>query len=225
MVDGRHDSSLVVRSETASSRTKGANLPAIRRGQDTAADYVAHLSPGDVKLLALVASRDLRHGRRNAALIRTVYDAALRVSEALGIRRCDLEQTADGWLAHIKGKTGAGVAAISAGTVNELLAYWGDTSMARDVPIFGITRSTAYRVIVAAYQASGVRRPGVALDGVGAVHVLRHSGALERLRLTGNPRAVQDQLRHKSASMTLRYLRTMTADESMSIQQRVDPTW
>ncbi len=40
---------------------------------------------------------------------------------------------------------------------------------------------------------------------VGAVHVLRHSGALERLKDTGNPQALQEQLGHTTAEMTLRY--------------------
>jgi integrase len=223
MTYDRHESAMVVRGETHPIRTKTAKVAAIRAGQDGAADYVPHLSRGDVQLMAVVAGRDPRHGRRNAALIRTIYDGALRVSEALAIRHVDLEQTPDGWLVHIvsTSKTGAGVAAISAATVTELIAVCYDQKRASTDQIFGITRSQAYRVIVDAYEKSGVRRPGKAMDGVGCVHVLRHSGALERLRLTGNPRALQHQLRHKSAAMTLRYLKTQQADESMVIEQQV----
>jgi len=68
---------------------------------------------------------------------------------------------------------------------------------------------------------AGVAKPGK----VGSVHILRHSGALERLRETGNPRAVQDQLRHKSQLMTLRYLKTLSREESLAIQGRVDFRW
>jgi integrase len=60
---------------------------------------------------------------------------------------------------------------------------------------------------------------------VGTVHVLRHSGAIARLAATGNPKAVQDQLRHKEARMTLRYLKTLSAQESIKIQQGVDFGW
>ena len=49
-----------------------------------------------------------------------------------------------------------------------------------------------------------------------------HSGAIEWLKQTGNPKAVQDQLRPKSPLMTMRYLKTLSADESLSIQQKVD---
>jgi integrase len=52
--------------------------------------------------------------------------------------------------------------------------------------------------------------------------VLRHSGAIARLAISGNPRAVQEQLRHKSAQMTLRYLKTIGHDEAMRTQQNVD---
>jgi cytochrome P450 len=55
--------------------------------------------------------------------------------------------------------------------------------------------------------------------------VLRHSGALERLRATGNPRAVQEQLRYSTALMTMRYLKTLTVDEAIAIQEGVDFKW
>jgi len=76
-----------------------------------------------------------------------------------------------------------------------------------------------------AFDKAGIPRPTKERDHVGGVHILRHSGAIERLRLTGNPRATQNQLRHKSALMTMRYLKTLTADESLKIQQGVDFRW
>jgi len=69
--------------------------------------------------------------------------------------------------------------------------------------------------------SAGIAKP----DGVGAVHILRHSGAIERLRRTGNPKAVQDMLRHRSARMTLRYMKTLSHEESMAIQQAVEYDW
>lgn len=225
----RHDGSMVpvVVNAGLCTQSSRVTVSTIRQRQNEDADYIPHLTRGDVQLMAVYAKKNERHGWRNAVLIRVVYDAALRIGEALAIRRDDLEDTPDGWLIHIHtdSKTGAGVAAISTPTANELLAYWGESKRPRNVPIFGISRSQAYRIIVDAYQGAGVRRPSVAVDGTGAVHILRHTGALERLNLTGNPRALQDQLRHRSAKMTLRYLRTQTKDQSMTIQQSVNPTW
>ena len=54
---------------------------------------------------------------------------------------------------------------------------------------------------------------------------MRHSGALERLRDTGNLRVLQDQLGHATAKMTLRYMKTLTAEESVRINQQVDFRW
>ena len=63
------------------------------------------------------------------------------------------------------------------------------------------------------------------LPGVGAVHVLRHSGAIARLEQNGNPKALQDQLRHADARMTLLYLKTVSTKRSLEIQQDVGFRW
>ncbi len=65
---------------------------------------------------------------------------------------------------------------------------------------------------------AGVVKP----DGVGTIHVLRHSGTLERLRVTRIPKAIQDQLRLSSARMTLRYMKTLVTEESLATNQAVD---
>ena len=69
-----------------------------------------------------------------------------------------------------------------------------------------------------AFEVSGVLKP----PHVGAVHVLRHSGLIERLEATGNPKAVQDQARHQSFKMTQRYMKTVSAKHSLKINQGVD---
>ena len=56
-------------------------------------------------------------------------------------------------------------------------------------------------------------------EHVGAVHVLRHSGAIALLEQTGNPKALRDQLRHQDAGMTMKYLKTVSTKRSLEIQQ------
>ncbi len=51
------------------------------------------------------------------------------------------------------------------------------------------------------------------------------SGAIERIRLSGNPRSVQDQLGHTSTAMTLRYFRTLASEEALRVQEGVDFAW
>lgn len=206
-------------------RNKTINLPAIQRGEAGSADYVSHLSAGDVKLLAIIAGKNKLHGERDALLIKTIFDGALRISEALGLRPCDIKQTPDGWLVHILGKGlggKPGTAAITASTAAEIQAFCYRNRIIENSLIFGISRSQAFRVIQAAYNAAGIRQPCQVRDHVGAVHVLRHSGAIARLQVSGNPKSVQEQLRHKSAQMTLRYLKTIGHDEAMRTQQNVD---
>jgi integrase len=224
MTDNRHGLIPVLTDTHTGLRNKIVNVPAIRSGQDTQADYVSHLTPGDVRLMVVVASRDPRHGKRNAALITLIFDGALRVSEALGIRPIDITQDNTGYAVRIMGKgSKPGIAAITPETANTLLSYCYNEGIPKESRIFSITRSQVFRIVEAAYKAAGVWQPSKATDRVGAVHVLRHSGALARLAVSGNPKSVQTQLRHKSAAMTLRYMKTLSEDEGLKIQQGVSP--
>ena len=60
---------------------------------------------------------------------------------------------------------------------------------------------------------------------VGAVHVLRDSAAIARLEQTGNPKALQDHLRHADARMTLRCHKHSFSQPELEIQQAVDFRW
>jgi integrase len=215
----------IISLEKAEKRNKNVSLSTIQRSEAGAGDYVSHLSAGDVKLLATVASKNKLHGESDSLLIKTIFDTALRVSEASGHRPCDIHQTPDGRLVHILGKGAGGkpgTAAITAATAAELQAFCYRHKIGETSSIFNVCRSQAFRVVQAAYDAAGIRQPCQARDHVVAVHVLRHSGAIARLAISGNPRAVQGQLRHKSAQITLRYLKTIGHDEAMRIQQNID---
>jgi integrase len=43
--------------------------------------------------------------------------------------------------------------------------------------------------------------------------------------MTGNPKALQDQLGHANAEMTIRYMKTLSKAETLKIQQGVDFKW
>lgn len=245
----------VIPAKTGGIRNKSVEVSAIRRGEDGAADYVPHLSIADVRLIAMVARRQKLHGERNSLLIKLLFDGALRCSEAIGVRPCDLvpddrmvvamvvgdgaqggigggrvdgdgDRSGNGWAVSIMGKgTKPGKVAISPSLAAELQSYCYRLKILETARIFPISRSQCFRVVCDAFDGAGIRRPTRDKDRVGAVHILRHSGAIERLKQTGNPKAVQDQLRHKSAQMTLRYLKTVSADESLKIQQQVDFRW
>jgi len=223
MTDGKNETALTVRADNTALRNKTSQVSAIQRAEAGAADYVPHVTAGQVKLMAIVASQNKQHGERNALLIKFIFDGCLRVSEALGVRPCDLQRTPDGWTVRVVGKGNKpGVVAISASIAAELQSYCYRAGIGVSEPIFPVSRSQTFRVVTEAFDRAGIPRPSKARDHVGSVHILRHSGAIERLRLTGNPRATQSQLRHKSALMTMRYLKTLSADESLKIQQGVE---
>jgi len=142
------------------------------------------------------------------------------------VRPCDIARNDTGWALKVKGKGGkTALVAISPNLVAQLQAYAYCHKLNEYDRFFPITRSQAFRIVTQAFEKAGIPRPRRDRDRVGAVHILRHSGAIERLRQTGNPKAVQDQLRHKSALMTLRYLKTLSTDESLRIQQGVEYQW
>ena len=223
MINGENETALMVRGKTPAIYNKTSHVSATRRAVVGAADYVPHVSADHIKLMAVVASQNKRHGERNALLIKFLFDGCLRVSEALGVRPGDLQRTPDGWTVRVIGKDSKpGVVAISASIAAELQSYCYRTRIGEGERILAVSRSQVFRIVTEAFDKAGIPRPSKECDHVGGVHILRHSGAIERLRLTGNPKAVQDQLRHKSALMTMRYLKTLSADESLKIQQGVE---
>jgi site-specific recombinase XerD len=83
MTDGKYETALTVPPKTGVLRNKTFQTSAIQRAEVGAADYVPHLSVGQVKLLAMAVEQNKRLGERNALLIKFLYDSCLRVSEAL----------------------------------------------------------------------------------------------------------------------------------------------
>jgi len=202
-------------------RNKSAQAQQIRQAQTHRGDYVPHLNLDQVHAIAEAANNG-RNGERNKLMVQTIFDGCFRVSEALRIQPAHVAQNAHGWRVELLGKGGKrGVAAISPSLAAQLQAFAYRHKVKPTAEVFPISRTRAFRIVDAAMARAGIRKP----DGVGTVHVLRHSGAIERLRVTGNPRAVQEQLRHADARMTLRYMKTLTAEESVQIQQGVDFGW
>lgn len=160
-------------------------------------------------------------GDQYALLVMTLFDGALRIGEALGIAPRDLIRSAEGYRVRVEGKTGWREAAISPNLAERLRGYAWDQKLALDVRYWPFSPSRAHEVISEAEQAAGLVKP----VGVGAVHILRHSGAIERMRITGDPKAVQDQLGHTTAGMTLRYMKTLLQEEGIARQEKVDYQW
>jgi len=221
------NTSVIVLQDTEK-RNKTSQMPAIMKGEAGQTDYIAHLTKSDIVLMIETAKSITkgRRGERNALLIRTLFDSCLRISECLSLRPCDIRQDGEGYLCQVlgkgKNKGQVSVCAVSPQTVAQINSYCYQNNIGKQDSIFNISRSQAFRQIEVVYQKSGVRQPSTLRDHTGAVHVIRHSGAIYRLSLSGNPRSTQEQLRHKSAGMTLRYLKTISHLESMNIEKSLD---
>lgn len=189
-------------------------------------EYVFHLSIEKILLLAAAAAKS-RHGERDELLVLLLFDGCLRCSEALAVTPGDVQAELGGWVVKIaSGKGGKfNRVAISQSLAAKMQSYARRLQMRPGARFFPVSRPRAFQIIAEAFERADVPRPSRDRDRVGTVHILRHSGAIERLRKTRNPKAVQDQLRHKSPAMTLRYMKTLSHDESMAIQQEVDFGW
>ncbi len=98
--------------------------------------------------------------------------------------------------------------------VHRLRALAFDRGLGPAERLFPVGWKRAWQVIGAAAAHAGLGKRVYP-------HLFRHSGAIERLRQTGNPRALQLHLGHASPLMTMRYLSTLTAEEARRINQAV----
>ena len=176
---------------------------------------VPYLTPADVNRLAAAAGQR-RHGERDALLVRLLFETGLRISEALQITLQHLERFEGRPVLRILGKgRKPRLVACPPALAESLQAYAYRHQLALSDRVFPINRQRAHQIIQAAGQQAGLQKAVYP-------HLLRHSDAIERLRQTGNPKALQLHLGHASPFMTMRYLSTLTAEDALRIQQQVD---
>jgi len=172
---------------------------------------VPYLSPEEVRRLC--AGCRGRHRERDVLLILVLFQTGLRISEALGLTVGHLNRHPG--VVKITGKGGKQrLVACPAPLSHRLKAYAFDRGLGQDDKLFPLGRKRAWQIIKKAAANAGVKTPVYP-------HLLRHSDAIERLRQTMNPRALQLHLGHASPLMTMRYLSTLTAEEALRINQGV----
>ena len=178
------------------------------------ARIVPYLTPEEVYEMAEACQG--RNGERDGLLILTMFQTGLRVSEALSITPRKIDGYDGRSVIYITGKGRKDRMVACPGTLaHRLKSYAFDRKFDLDDRIFPIGRKMAWRIVKQAGEKSGVQK------GVWP-HLLRHSDAIERLRQTGNPKALQIHLGHASPLMTMRYLSTLTAEDALRIQQQVE---
>jgi len=186
-----------------------------RQTLSKANQIVPYLTPEEVNQLA-EAAKEGRKGERNQLLILTLFQTGLRVSEAISLTPRHIGQYEGKPVIHLKGKgRKPRMVAMPQPLADKLMAYAYRKGLERGSRFFDINRSQAWRILKLAAERAGISKSIYP-------HLLRHSDAIERLRQTGNPKALQYHLGHSSQVMTMRYLSTLTAEDALRIQQDVE---
>lgn len=186
---------------------------AVRHGDHTRP--VSFITESEVYRLA-DAAKAMRDGERNELLILTMFQVALRVTEAIKLRVKD-KATVDG--KHILLVQGKGNKPRLAAIPEKLSYHLGDYAQRHNLKpedrFFPITRVRAWQVIKVCADKAGIDRRVYC-------HLLRHGGAIARLKRTGNPKSLQIHLGHADMKMTMRYLATMQVVESLETESQVN---
>jgi integrase/recombinase XerC len=165
-----------------------------------------------VRLLT-APSEDLPLGKRDRALLETLYSAGLRVSELTGLNIEDLDL--DAGLATVRGKGKRERLALLGPPATEAIRSWlsarealGSRAVAQPALFLNkngsrlSTRSVA-RLLEKYLQGTG-------LDPASSPHTLRHSFATHMLDAGADIRSVQELLGHKSLGTTQIYTHVTT---------------
>ena len=187
-----------------------------RVGITRATTIVPYLTPDEVRQLEDTALEAPRKGDRNALLIRVMFQTGLRISEALSLTPAHVEIFDGRPTFRFIGKGSKPRRVACPVTLAESLqAYAFRHGMESTDRFFAINRFRGYQIITRTAKKAGLEKRVYP-------HLLRHSDAIERLRQTRNPKALQDHLGHASPLMPLRYLSTLQDEDSLRIQQDVE---
>lgn len=176
---------------------------------------VPYLLPAEVQKLA-EGARKRKNGERDYLFILLLFQTGLRISEALSLTPAKIDQFEGKPVIDVIGK-GKKPRLVSCpeSLANKLLAFAYHKKLGSQDRFFSFNRIRGWQIIKEAAIKAGFEKRVFP-------HLLRHSDAIERLRQTGNPKALQHHLGHSSISMVMRYLSTLTQEDSLRIQQQVE---
>jgi len=176
---------------------------------------VPYLTSEEVHALVGEA-RKRKYGERDALLILVLFQTGLRISEALSLTPFKIKVFEGRPTLRFTGKgRKLRVVALPERLADKLRAYAYQKGIRPDERFFPINRQRAWQIIKEVAKKAGITKRVYP-------HLLRHSDAIERLRQTGNPKALQHHLGHSSPIMVMRYLSTLTQEDSLRVQQEVE---
>ena len=160
------------------------------------------LSATDIARLLNAPDRHTARGRRDAAILETLYASGLRVSELTDLRAGDLDLKR-GWL-QVRGKGGRERRVpLGAPARDALKAYLGPATRRRDERLFALDRHQVWRLVKTRAAQAGLPR-------LPSPHGLRHSFATHLLDGGADIRAIQEMLGHARVTTTQIYTQVAT---------------
>jgi len=191
------------------------NPIAVTKSLVSTAQIVPYLTPEEVKRLCEVAKKR-RNGERDSLLMKTLFETGLRISECLSLTPRKIDTYEGHAVLYIRGKGKRDRMVACPDTLAYMLkAYAYSRNLKFDDRVWEITRQRAWQIVKEVAEEAGLQKKV-------HPHLFRHSDAIERLRKTGNRKALQIHLGHASFFMTARYLSTLTAEDALRIQQEVE---
>jgi integrase/recombinase XerC len=229
----------------AGARTLGRSLAGLRsflrflekKGMANAAGSRAVRSPRQPKSLpkplsaeqALLVSSDAGQladepwiSARNAAILTLLYGSGLRISEALGLTRNDIPESANALRITGKGNKTRIVPLLAA--AKEAIAAYLKTcpfAIGADAPLFRGARGGPLQPAIIQREMQKMRS-ALGLPETATPHALRHSFATHLLSAGGDLRAIQELLGHASLSTTQIYT-GVDAARLLDIFERAHP--
>ena len=181
-----------------------------------ATQVVPYVTEQDALAIALAASHSPRKGDRDQLLVLVLFQVGLRISEALGLRPMDKDRFEGRPTLTVMGK-GRKLRTVACPDplADRLGSYAYEGGLSPGERYFPITRVRGWQIVKEAAARAGINKRVYP-------HLFRHGDAIYRLRATGDPKALQDHLGHSSPGMTMRYLSTIQAEESLRVQQDVE---
>jgi integrase/recombinase XerD len=188
------------------------------RQQSDGSRPVSFITESEVAAMADQAKKMRKKvAERNELLILVTFQCALRISETLGIAKQHRQITLDG--KHRLFIMGKGhkprVIAVPETLSYRLGDYIGRQGLKDADLLFPISRQRAWKIIKQCAVAAGIEKRVYC-------HLLRHGGAIARLKRSGNPKSLQIHLGHSDIKMTMRYLTTLQVIESLDIEDKVE---
>lgn len=174
---------------------------------------ITYLEPEEVRALLDQPDRRRHHGARDYALLLFLYNTGARISEALAVRRSELELNRPRHV-HLHGK----------GRRDRICPLWQETTLAlrRVIEIYEVqpdghvflsarrqplTRDGAAYILDKHLKAAAVAKPSIRRKHV-TPHVLRHSCAVGLVQSGVDPIVIRDYLGHQSIDTTGRYAKS-----------------